>query len=58
MNKLLEFKVLGIGTRCWGFTPIIPATWEAEIRRIAGQGQLGNKIEALSQKYSTQKMGW
>jgi hypothetical protein len=26
-------------TRCWWLTPIILATWEAEIRRIVVQGQ-------------------
>jgi hypothetical protein len=27
--------------RCWWLTPVILATWEAEIRRTTFQGQLG-----------------
>jgi hypothetical protein len=34
--------------------PIILATWEAEIRRIVVQGQLGQRVcKTLSQKYLT-----
>jgi hypothetical protein len=38
---------------------VIPATWEAEIRRIAVQSQLGKIVrETLSQKQPSQKKGW
>jgi hypothetical protein len=32
------------GARCWWFTPIILATQETEIRRIAILGQLGQIV--------------
>jgi hypothetical protein len=42
--------------RCRWLTPIIPATQEAEIRRIVVQGLPGqNESETLSQIYPTQK---
>jgi hypothetical protein len=37
-----------------GTSGLILATWEAEVRRIKVQGQLGQK-ERLSKKYPTQK---
>jgi hypothetical protein len=48
-------------TRHWGLTPIILATWKAEIKRIAFQGQPGKTVhETLSQKYPkhTEKGWW
>jgi hypothetical protein len=37
-NKLHSFKILKLGWLLW-LTSVIPATWEAEIRRITVQGQ-------------------
>jgi hypothetical protein len=31
----------------WGYTPVIPATWEAEIRRLKVQASLGKKLARL-----------
>jgi hypothetical protein len=31
-------------TRHWWLTSVIPATWEADIRRIEVQGQPGQKV--------------
>jgi hypothetical protein len=43
-------------TRCWWLTPVIPATQEAEIRRIAVQSQPGQIVfEILSRKNLSQK---
>jgi hypothetical protein len=42
--------------RCWWLTPVILATQEAEIRRIAVEGQPRQiDHETLSQKYPAQK---
>jgi hypothetical protein len=41
--------------QCWWFTPVIPATQEAEIRRIAVGSQPGQVCETLSRKYPSQK---
>jgi hypothetical protein len=39
--------------------PVIPATQEAEIRRITVQSQPEQIVlKTLSQKYPTQKKGW
>jgi hypothetical protein len=46
-------------TRHQWLTPVIPATQEAEIRRIEVQSQLRQIVhETLSQKYPTHKKGW
>jgi hypothetical protein len=36
--------------KLWWLTPIIPATWEAEIEWIEVQGRLGQKHKTLSEK--------
>jgi hypothetical protein len=45
--------------RCWWLTPVILATQEAEIRRIAVWSQPRQIVcENLSWKYPSQKKGW
>jgi hypothetical protein len=39
----------------WWLTPVIPATWEAEIRRIVGPGQPGQKARSLISKVTRAK---
>jgi hypothetical protein len=34
----------GTSVRCWWFTPVILATWEAEIWRIIVSGQFRQKV--------------
>jgi hypothetical protein len=42
--------------RCQWLTPIILATWEAEIRKITARSHPGQIVlKTLSQKYLTQK---
>jgi hypothetical protein len=43
----------------WWLTPVILATWEAEIRRIAVRSQCRQIVlKTLSPKYPTQKKSW
>jgi hypothetical protein len=40
----IHFKDHKKGQAWWWLTPVIPATWEAEIRRLIVQGQPGQKV--------------
>jgi hypothetical protein len=63
---LLKYSYQGIlklviytGLRWW-LMPVIPDTWEAEIRRIVVSGQPGQIVHerAHLQKYNQSKMDW
>jgi hypothetical protein len=50
-----SISIKGLLTGCWWLTPVILATQEAQIKRIAVQSQLGQIIQGtLSRKYPTQ----
>jgi hypothetical protein len=40
-----SYKVIFSLAGCWWLTPVILATWEAEIRRIAVRGQTRQKVQ-------------
>jgi hypothetical protein len=47
------------GAGHWWFTPVILATWEAEIRNITVQSQPRHIVqETLSQKIVNTRKGW
>jgi hypothetical protein len=54
---LHPLREMGVA-RCRWFTPVILATWEAEIRRIIVSSQVPRQIERPYLKNTHEKKGW
>jgi hypothetical protein len=55
--SILSFNSLRILSIAW-LIPVIPATWEAEIRRIKVQPAQANSLEDLHLQNNQSKMDW
>jgi hypothetical protein len=49
---MLSGDIEGKRSQVWWLRPVIPATWEAEIRRTKVQGQIRQKVSEIPYQQS------